>query len=57
MNAFSLLLVLAALGCSLVAGITLIFAIIVMPGLKKLGDRGFLEGFTSLLLLVVLLRF
>ena len=48
MNAFSILLVLAALGCSLVAGITLIFAIVVMPGLKKLGDRGFLEGFKAI---------
>lgn len=48
MNAFSILLGLAALGCSLVAGITLIFAIVVIPGLKKLGDRRFLEGFKAL---------
>ncbi len=48
MNAFSISLLLATLGCALVAGITLIFAIVVMPGLKTLGDRGFLEGFKAI---------
>lgn len=47
MNAFSISLLLATLGCALVAGITLIFAIVVMPGLKTLGDRAFLEGFKA----------
>lgn len=48
MDVFSFLLVVATLGCALVAGITLVFAIVVMPGLKTLGDRGFLEGFKAI---------
>lgn len=48
MTAFSFLLIVATLCCALVAGITLIFAIVVMPGLKTLGDRGFLEGFKAI---------
>jgi uncharacterized membrane protein len=48
MNAlFSLVLILATLGCALVAGLTLTFAIVVMPGLKTLGDLGFLQGFKA----------
>jgi uncharacterized membrane protein len=45
---FSILLIAATLGCALVAGITLIFAIVIMPGLSALGDRGFLEGFKAI---------
>lgn len=48
MNLFAILLTLATLGCALVAGITLIFAIVIMPGLSSLGDRGFLEGFKAI---------
>lgn len=48
MTAFSVLLTIATLGCSLVAGITLIFAIVILPGLETLGDRRFLEGFKAI---------
>ena len=48
MTAFSIFLTIATLGCSLVAGITLTFAIVVMPGLESLGDRRFLEGFKAI---------
>ena len=48
MNAFSISLILATLGCALVAGVTLVFAIVVMPGLKSLGDREFLKGFKAI---------
>ncbi|WP_411847083.1 anthrone oxygenase family protein [Roseibacillus persicicus] len=48
MTTFSVLLTIATLGCSLVAGITLIFAIVIMPGLQTLGDRQFLEAFKAI---------
>ncbi len=48
MTAFPILLTIATLGCSLVAGITLIFAIVIMPGLETLGDRRFLESFKAI---------
>ncbi len=48
MNLFPILLTLATLGCALVTGITLIFAIVIMPGLGSLGDRAFLEGFKAI---------
>lgn len=48
MTTFSILLTIATLCCSLVAGITLIFAIVIMPGLRTLGDRGFLQGFKAI---------
>ncbi|MEM7383984.1 MAG: anthrone oxygenase family protein [Verrucomicrobiota bacterium] len=48
MTAFSITLTVATLCCSLVAGITLIFATVIMPGLQALGDRGFLEGFKAI---------
>lgn len=47
-SAFSFFLIFASLCCSLVAGITLIFATVIMPGLKTLGDRGFLESFKAI---------
>jgi uncharacterized membrane protein len=47
-NAFTIALLLATLGCALVAGITLVFAIVVMPGLRALGDRAFLGSFKAL---------
>ena len=48
MTAFSILLTIATLSCALVAGITLIFAIVIMPGLETLGDRRFLESFKAI---------
>ena len=39
---------LSALLCSLVAGLVLTFAIVVMPGIKTLGDRDFLRSFKSM---------
>lgn len=38
-------LFLATLFCSLVAGLVFAFAIVVMPGIKSLGDRDFLQSF------------
>ncbi|MEM9081044.1 MAG: anthrone oxygenase family protein [Verrucomicrobiota bacterium] len=48
MTTFTLLLTVATLCCALVAGITLIFSIVIMPGLQTLGDRRFLEGFQAI---------
>lgn len=48
MNSFSFFLLLATFLCALVAGITLIFAIVIMPGLKSLGDRAFLRAFQAI---------
>jgi len=48
MSAFSILLTIATLCCSLVAGITLIFAVIIIPGLQTLSDRKFLEAFKAI---------
>ncbi len=42
---FTLILSLATLLCSLVAGFLLAFAIVVMPGIRKLNDRDFLRAF------------
>ena len=39
---------LSALLCSLVAGLVLTFAIVVMPGIKTLGDLGFLKSFKAI---------
>jgi uncharacterized membrane protein len=39
---------LSALLCSLVAGLVLTFAIVVMPGIKTLGNRGYLKSFKSM---------
>ena len=48
MTTFPILLTIATLGCALVAGITLIFAIVIMPGLESMGERRFLEGFKAI---------
>ena len=40
-------LFLATLFCSLVAGLVFAFAIVVMPGIKSLGDRDFLPVLQS----------
>ena len=39
---------LSALFCSLVAGLVLTFAIVVMPGIKTLGDLDFLRSFKAM---------
>ncbi len=39
---------LSALLCSLVAGLVLTFAIVVMPGIKTLGNRDYLKSFKSI---------
>ena len=40
--------VLSALLCSLVAGLVLSFAIVVLPGIRTLGDLGFLKSFKAM---------
>ncbi len=42
---FQILLILATLLCSLVAGFLFAFAIVVMPGIKKLNNREFIRAF------------
>ncbi len=48
MGAFPLALIVAAFLCSLVAGFLFAFAVVVMPGIRRLGDRGFLRAFRSM---------
>ena len=50
MNAtlFHAVFVLATFLCSLVAGFLLAFAIVVMPGLRSLDDRGFIRAFQAI---------
>lgn len=45
MTLFSFVLVLAAVLCSLVAGFLFAFAVVVMPGIAKLEDEGFIRAF------------
>ena len=45
MNLFSTLLFLSSLSCTLVTGFIFTYAVIVMPGLSKLGDKEFLKAF------------
>jgi uncharacterized membrane protein len=45
MTLFQILLVLATLLCSLVAGFLFAFAIVIMPGIKGLDDGGFIRAF------------
>ena len=42
---FQVILILATLLCSLVAGFVLAFALVVMPGIKNLSDREFIRAF------------
>ena len=42
---FQIVLITATLLCSLVAGFLFAFAVIVMPGIKKLNDREFIRAF------------
>lgn len=45
MSIFQLTLIVAALLCSLVAGLVFAFAVVVMPGIRALGDGEFLRAF------------
>ena len=45
MGIFQIVLILAAFLCSLVAGFVFAFALVVMPGIKGLGDREFIRAF------------
>lgn len=45
MDSLQIALMLAVLLCSLVAGFVLAFAIVVMPGIRKLNDHDFLQAF------------
>jgi len=45
MTFLSIVLILAALLCALVAGFLFAFAVVVMPGIGRLGDDGFIRGF------------
>ena len=42
---FQIVLILATLLCSLVAGFVFAFAVVVMPGIKTLSDREFIQAF------------
>jgi uncharacterized membrane protein len=48
MTAFHAVLLLAAFLCSLAAGLLFAFAIVVMPGIKKLDDRCFIRAFQAI---------
>lgn len=45
MTLFQALLLLATLLCSLVAGFLFAFAVVIMPGIKRLDDAGFIRAF------------
>ena len=45
MEIFKITLILSTFLCSLVAGFLFAYAIVVMPGIKNLNDRGFLRAF------------
>ena len=47
MELIQLAVLLSALLCSLVAGLVLTFAIVVMPGIRTLGERDFLKSFKA----------
>ncbi len=48
MELIEIAVLLSALLCSLVAGLVFTFAIIVMPGIKDLGDLAFLQSFKAM---------
>ena len=48
MELIQLAVLLSALLCSLVAGLVLTFAIVVMPGIRNLGDRDYLKSFKAM---------
>ena len=45
MATFQIVLIIATFLCSLVAGFLFAFAIVVMPGIKRLNDREFIRAF------------
>jgi uncharacterized membrane protein len=45
---FQVVLVLATFLCSLVAGLLFAFAVVVMPGIRSLDDRGFIRAFQAI---------
>ena len=44
--------ILSALLCSLVSGLVLTFAIVVMPGIRNMGDLGFRKAFRAMDLVI-----
>ncbi len=48
MTVLELVLIAAALLCALVAGFLFAFAVVVMPGIAKLDDAGFLRAFQAI---------
>lgn len=48
MELIQLAVLLSALLCSLVAGLVLAFDIVVMPGIRTLGDRNYLKSFKAI---------
>lgn len=48
MELIQISLAVAALFCSLVAGFLFSFAVVVMPGIRALGDLGFLQAFKAI---------
>jgi uncharacterized membrane protein len=48
MDLLGVALIGSALLCSLVAGIVLAFASVIMPGIRKLNDRSFLQSFKAM---------
>jgi uncharacterized membrane protein len=48
MQLIEITIILSALLCSLVAGLVFTFAIIVMPGIKNLGDQNYLRSFKAM---------
>ncbi|MEM9398740.1 MAG: anthrone oxygenase family protein [Verrucomicrobiota bacterium] len=48
MNLLSILLIVTTLFCSLVAGFVFAFAVVVMPGMKTLEDKAFLQAFKAM---------
>lgn len=48
MDIFSIVLMISALLCSLVAGFVLAFAVVVMPGIEGFKDRNYLQAFKAM---------
>lgn len=48
MDPLNLAIAVATLLCSLVSGFLFSFAVVVMPGIRKLNDRGFLKSFKTM---------
>ena len=48
MDAFQIVLITATFLCSLVAGFLFAFAVVVMPGISRLDDRGFIRSFQAI---------